>query len=114
MYLQPVSGWLLQWDNYCSPVVRKVNVSHFLIQKFLMHQPWSGGIQGQTTDILIQAREMEKTRSTLYQIISEHSGKTIEKIQTDAERDNFMTPEEAKDYGLIDSILVYRDKPKKD
>lgn len=82
--------------------------------KILMHQPWSGGIQGQTTDILIQAREMEKTRSTLYQIISEHSGKTIEKIQTDAERDNFITPEEAKDYGLIDSILVYRDKPKKD
>lgn len=82
--------------------------------KILMHQPWTGGIQGQTTDILIHAKEMEKTRSSLYKIIAEHSGKPVEEIEKDAERDNFMNAEEAKNYGLIDMILAKREKPKKD
>lgn len=82
--------------------------------KILMHQPWTGGIQGQTTDILIHAKEMEKTRSSLYKIIAEHSGKPVEDIEKDAERDNFMNAEEAKNYGLIDMILAKREKPKKD
>ncbi|MBE2256227.1 MAG: ATP-dependent Clp protease proteolytic subunit [Ignavibacteria bacterium] len=81
--------------------------------KILMHQPWTGGVQGQTTDILIQAKEMEKTRQTLYKIISEHSGQTIDKIMIDAERDNYMNAEEAKKYGLIDTILSRREVSKK-
>lgn len=81
--------------------------------KILMHQPWTGGVQGQTTDILIQAKEMEKTRQTLYKIISEHSGQPVDKIMIDAERDNYMNAEEAKKYGLIDTILSRRENSKK-
>ena len=64
--------------------------------KILMHQPWAGGLQGQTTDILIHAKDMEKTRETLFQIISKHSGQPFEKVMEDAERDNIMNVEEAK------------------
>ncbi|MBX7042338.1 MAG: ATP-dependent Clp protease proteolytic subunit [Ignavibacteria bacterium] len=81
--------------------------------KILMHQPWAGGLQGQTTDILIHARDMEKTRETLFKIISKHSGQPYEKVAADAERDNIMNPEEAKKYGLIDDILIQRDKKEK-
>jgi len=81
--------------------------------KILMHQPWAGGLQGQTTDILIHARDMEKTRETLFKIIAKHSGQPYEKVAADAERDNIMNPEEAKKYGLIDDILIQRDKKEK-
>jgi ATP-dependent Clp protease protease subunit len=81
--------------------------------KILMHQPWTGGVQGQTSDILIQAKEMEKTRKTLFEIISKHSGQALDKIEKDAERDNYMNPEEAKKYGLIDTILLKRDRSEK-
>ncbi|HRE41766.1 MAG TPA: ATP-dependent Clp protease proteolytic subunit [Ignavibacteria bacterium] len=81
--------------------------------KILMHQPWTGGVQGQTSDILIQAKEMEKTRLTLFKIISEHSGQPVDKIMVDAERDNYMNVEEAKKYGLIDNILTRREIIKK-
>ncbi|MBK8982711.1 MAG: ATP-dependent Clp protease proteolytic subunit [Ignavibacteria bacterium] len=77
--------------------------------KILMHQPWTGGLQGQTTDILIHARDMEKTRETLFKIIAKHSGQPVEKVMEDAERDNIMSAEEAKKYGLIDEILFKRD-----
>lgn len=81
--------------------------------KILMHQPWAGGLQGQTTDILIHARDMEKTRESLFKIIAKHSGQPVEKVMEDAERDNIMNPEEAKKYGLIDEILVHREKKEK-
>ncbi|MBV6477744.1 MAG: ATP-dependent Clp protease proteolytic subunit [Ignavibacteria bacterium] len=81
--------------------------------KILMHQPWAGGLQGQTTDILIHAKDMEKTRESLFKIIAKHSGQSVEKVMEDAERDNIMNPEEAKKYGLIDEILVHRDKKEK-
>lgn len=81
--------------------------------KILMHQPWAGGLQGQTTDILIHARDMEKTRETIFKIIAQHSGQPIEKVMNDAERDNIMNPEEAKKYGLIDEILTHREKKDK-
>ena len=81
--------------------------------KILMHQPWAGGLQGQTTDILIHARDMEKTRETLFKIISKHSGQPYEKVMEDAERDNIMNVEEAKKYGLIDEILTHREKKEK-
>lgn len=81
--------------------------------KILMHQPWASGLGGQTTDILIHARDMEKTRETLFKITAEHSGQPIEKVMNDAERDNIMNPEEAKKYGLIDEILLHREKKEK-
>ncbi len=81
--------------------------------KILMHQPWAGGLQGQTTDILIHARDMEKTRETLFRLIAKHSGQPYERVAADAERDNIMNPEEAKQYGLIDEILIQREKKEK-
>jgi ATP-dependent Clp protease protease subunit len=80
--------------------------------KILMHQPL-GGTQGQATDIEIYTREMLRTRETIFKIIARHTGKTVEEIARDAERDNYMTAEEAKNYGLIDVILEKREKPKK-
>lgn len=76
--------------------------------KILIHQPWVGGLQGQTSDIEIHAKEMIKTRDTLYNILSEHSGKTIEQLTKDCDRDYFLTADEAKDYNLIDNIFVKR------
>lgn len=75
--------------------------------RILMHQP-SGGTQGQSADIEIYAREIMRMRDTLYDIIAKHTGKNKEQILKDADRDNYMTSQEAKDYGIIDKIL---DKP---
>lgn len=76
--------------------------------KIMIHQPWVGGISGQASDIEIQAREMMKTRDTLYKILSEHTGKSIEQITKDCDRDYFMTSEEAVDYKLIDKVFDKR------
>ena len=76
--------------------------------KIMIHQPWIGGLQGQTTDIEIHAREMLKTRDTLYKILSKHTGKSIEQITKDCDRDYFLTSEEAKEYKLIDNVLETR------
>jgi ATP-dependent Clp protease protease subunit len=76
--------------------------------KIMIHQPWIGGLQGQTSDIEIHAREMLKTRDTLYKILSEHTGKSIEQITKDCDRDYFLTAEEAKDYNLVDNIIDKR------
>lgn len=76
--------------------------------KIMIHQPWIGGLQGQTTDIEIHAREMLKTRDTLYQILSKHTGKSIEQITKDCDRDYFLTSDEARDYKLIDNVLETR------
>ncbi len=73
--------------------------------RIMMHQP-SGGTQGQSADIEIYTREIIRIREVLYKIIGEHSGKDAEQIKKDADRDNYMTPEEAKAYGLIDKILL--------
>ncbi len=76
--------------------------------KIMIHQPWVGGLQGQTTDIEIHAKEMIKTRETLYKILVEHTGKTMNQITKDCDRDYFLTAEEAKEYKLIDNILEKR------
>ena len=73
----------------------------------MIHQP-SGGAQGQASDISIQAQEILKIRERLNQIMAGHTGQTIDKIQLDTERDNFMSAEESKDYGLIDEIISRR------
>lgn len=76
--------------------------------KIMIHQPWVGGLQGQTSDIEIHAKEMIKTRDSLYNILAEHSGKTVEQLAKDCDRDYFLTAEEAKTYNLIDNIFVKR------
>jgi ATP-dependent Clp protease, protease subunit len=76
--------------------------------KIMIHQPWVGGLQGQTTDIEIHAREMIKTRDTLYAILAEHTGKSYDEIFKNCERDYFMSSEEAKEYRIIDNILEKR------
>jgi ATP-dependent Clp protease protease subunit len=73
--------------------------------KTLIHQPL-GGIQGQTSEIEIHAREFLKTRQRLNEILAHHTGQPLDKIQHDTDRDFFMTAQESKDYGLIDEILV--------
>ena len=75
--------------------------------KIMIHQP-SGGAQGQATDIEIHAREILKTREQLNRIYAERTGQTFEKISSDMERDFFMSPTEAKDYGLIDQVIERR------
>ena len=80
--------------------------------RIMIHQP-SGGAQGQATDIEIQAKEILKIRERLNKILSNHTGKPLEKIADDVERDYFMSAEEAKEYGLIDDILAKRPEPKK-
>ena len=71
----------------------------------LIHQP-SGGAQGQQTEIEIAATEILKTRKKLNQILADNSGQSIETIQKDTDRDNYMTAQEAKDYGLVDHIIT--------
>ena len=75
--------------------------------RVLIHQPL-GGARGQASDILIAAQEIEKTRTELYNIISEHSGQSFDKVFADADRDFWMTAQEAKEYGMIDEILTRR------
>ncbi len=75
--------------------------------RVMLHQP-SGGAQGQATDIEIQAREIIKTREQLNRIYADRTGQTYERIALDMERDKWMSPEEAKEYGLIDQVLEKR------
>jgi len=75
--------------------------------KIMIHQP-SGGAQGQATDIEIHAREILKTREQLNRIYAERTGQSFEKICADMERDFYMSPEEAKTYGLIDQVIAKR------
>ncbi|MBC6406121.1 MAG: ATP-dependent Clp protease proteolytic subunit [Rhodospirillales bacterium] len=75
--------------------------------KIMIHQP-SGGYQGQATDIEIHAREIIKTRQRLNQLYAEHTGQAVDVIADSMERDRFMTPEEAQEFGLIDEVVVNR------
>lgn len=73
--------------------------------RVLIHQPM-GGAQGQASDIEITAREIQKLKKELYEIIAEHSGQTYKKIWKDSDRDYWMTAQEARDYGMIDEVLL--------
>ena len=79
--------------------------------KILIHQVW-GSFQGQATDIEIHARETIALKRRLEEIMSEHTGQEMEKVSKDMERDYFMTPQEAQDYGIIDSVIIHRDTAK--
>ena len=73
--------------------------------RVMIHQPL-GGVQGQASDIEITAREILKYKAELYKIIADHSGMSLDRIEADADRDYWMTAQEAKDYGMIDNILL--------
>ena len=75
--------------------------------EIMIHQPL-GGAQGQASDIIIHADHIKRTRSNLNRILSENTGKPIEEIERDTERDNFMTADEAANYGLIDKVITKR------
>ena len=72
--------------------------------KVMLHQPW-GGVSGQAADIKIQAEEILKAKTMINEILSKHTGQSVEKIQAETERDRYMTADEAKAYGLIDEVL---------
>lgn len=72
--------------------------------RIMMHQPW-GGAQGAASDISIQAKEILRMREMLEQILAKHTGKPIEKIKADTDRDYFMSAEEAREYGLVDHVV---------
>lgn len=77
--------------------------------EIMIHQPLiGGGLGGQQTDIMIHAKNMERTRNRLESILAENTGKSVEEIHTACERDNYMTAQEAMDYGLIDKVIEKR------
>ncbi len=80
--------------------------------RIMIHQPW-GGFQGSAADITIQAEEVIKTKKKLNEILSYHTGKPVDQIEKDTDRDYFMAGEDAVKYGLIDSVLLKRDGKKK-
>lgn len=80
--------------------------------RIMIHQPL-GGAQGQASDIQIQAREILKTKQKLYEILSDHSGKSTEQIEHDSDRDYWMSAAEAAEYGLIDNVLTKQTAPAK-
>ena len=86
-------------------VLQEEGLTQCTHSQVMIHQPL-GGVQGQATEIEIHAREILRMRKELNGILSKHTGQPIDVIQKDTERDNFMTAEEAKAYGLIDEILT--------
>jgi ATP-dependent Clp protease protease subunit len=75
--------------------------------RIMIHQPW-GGVQGQATDISIQAREILRLKDRLNEILAKHCGKTVEDIGKDTYRDRFMSADESKEYGLVDQVVQSR------
>jgi ATP-dependent Clp protease protease subunit len=80
--------------------------------RIMIHQPW-GGTQGTASDISIQAEEILRTKKRLNEILASHTGQTIEAIERDTDRDRYMSSEDAKAYGLIDTVFVKKSPVKK-
>jgi ATP-dependent Clp protease protease subunit len=75
--------------------------------RIMIHQPW-GGVQGQASDISIQAKEILRIKDRLNEILANHCGRSVEDIAKDTDRDRFMSSQEAKDYGLVDEVVTSR------
>jgi len=73
--------------------------------RVMIHQPW-GGAQGQATDIAIQAEQILKSKKLLNELLARHTGQPVEKVETDSDRDFWMTADEARDYGLVDQVIA--------
>jgi len=80
--------------------------------RIMMHQP-SGAIGGQASDIEITVKEIRKLKKELYEVVQSHTGKSIEQIEQDFDRDNWMTAAEAKEYGLVDEVLITNPRKQK-
>jgi ATP-dependent Clp protease protease subunit len=76
--------------------------------RILIHQPWASGLGGQATDIALAAKEILRQRERINDIMVHHTGQTLKRIQEDTERDYIMSPDEGKDYGLVDDVLRKR------
>jgi ATP-dependent Clp protease protease subunit len=81
--------------------------------RIMLHQPY-GGAGGQATDIQIMVNEVKKLKNELYEIIAFHSGQTFDKVKEDSDRDFWMTATEAKEYGLVDEVLVMNPRKAKE
>ena len=81
--------------------------------RIMLHQP-SGAIGGQATDIEITASEIKKIKQELYDIIANHTGKPVDQVAADCDRDFWMTAEESKEYGLVDEVLIQKSKERKE
>jgi len=81
--------------------------------RIMIHQPW-GGVQGTASDISIQAEEILKTKKRINEIIASHTGRTLEQVEKDTDRDKYLSADDAKTYGLIDNILFKRADEKKE
>jgi len=81
--------------------------------KIMIHQPW-GGVTGQAADIQIQAEEILKAKRLLNEILAEHTGRDVKRIEAETERDRYLTPEEAKEYGIVDEIVTNTTDAKKE
>ncbi len=77
--------------------------------RIMIHQPW-GGVQGAAADISIQAKEILRLRDKINEILAKHTGQSLDKIQKDTDRDYFMSAEEAKEYGIIDEVIIGKKK----
>jgi len=77
--------------------------------RIMVHQPL-GGVQGQVTDIEIQARELKRIKDTINKILTHHTGQKLEKIEKDTDRDFYMTAQESKEYGLVDEVIKSREE----
>jgi len=73
--------------------------------RILIHQPWMSGLSGQATDIDIHAKEILRMRSVINQLLADHCSQPVHKIEKDVERDFIMSPQQAKEYGLVDEII---------
>jgi ATP-dependent Clp protease protease subunit len=80
--------------------------------RIMIHQPW-GGVQGTASDISIQAEEILRTKKRLNEILAHHTGQPLEVIERDTDRDRYMSSEEAKAYGLIDTVYIKKEREKK-
>ena len=78
--------------------------------KVMVHQPW-GGVSGQASDIQIQAEEILKAKRLLNELLAKHTGRSVETIEKETERDRYMTPVEAKEYGIVDEIVETQPEP---
>ena len=76
----------------------------------LIHQPWTGGLQGKASDLEVHAQEILRQRDVMLDIYARHTGRAREQVERDVDRDNYMTAEQARAYGLIDEIVTTRDR----
>lgn len=76
--------------------------------RVLIHQPATGGVQGQVSDLEIQAKEFERMRKLMEETLARHTGKSAEQVRIDTDRDKILTAEEAKEYGIVDQVFDYR------